>query len=466
MTRASYYPCVMASLGVILRGDSEARQHAMRVKPLTASVELNSYRLADSADLTFDSSGFPFHTDDIRSMAVALYAFERQGANELGADFERYMTPENLLVAGRSEEDEIELADGRTFTASVKDYTETFTRRKWPASKVVSPGDTLPRTIQRLVDEASGDQAGAFKVVYEASGQERTVLRGQASSATKIPTVRGEGAKAKGLTWAEGKNWWDVISEICARSGKRVFVRGLDIVISTPHDLAEIAVTGTMLDENGLAFSGSPRVYRMTWGRNIERLTISRRGAGERTPQVIVRSAPLHGGTGKALEGRWPAVSETDVEAHVYVVSPGPSVDDLTAMARTSWHEIARGESEIDFTTSDLSDSDGRSLLRLRPSDAIRIEHDPLRRDELSTMSVDQRYEALTRAGLSNRVAEVVARNLAGLERWNKEYYVRSVGYEWDSESGMTIRIRAANYLNQNAERQLQMPADDGTVLG
>ena len=77
MTRPSYLPIAYVSGSVILRGDESEKQHPFDVLPKSVGLELNSYRLADTFDVEWDAARFPFHPDDIRSLALEIRLFDR-----------------------------------------------------------------------------------------------------------------------------------------------------------------------------------------------------------------------------------------------------------------------------------------------------------------------------------------------------------------------------------------------------
>ncbi len=513
MTRHTYKPVAVVAGHIVLRGDATATQHPFAVFPLKCGYEANSYRLADTFDAEFDAVRFPFHREDIRSMSCEIHIVERKSmADDITVMIDGH-TPQ---VVGRVESPELEMGeDGRTFSVEGKDYTEALITIKWPPGKTVPVGGTLLDTVQTLVDEATdarrrgrylvckyieaegeGIQARPFGF-YEnvprvnAGGVPVLVKTKKAKGGKKTgPKVKAVGTKAKGLSWPEGVTMWDVIVDLCALSGKRVFVRGLEVIISAPADLVQPADVTTAAQpareraQNGGIFAAlgkapvevnQPGVYHMAYGRNITDLKISGHTAGERTPQQIVKCYdPV---SRKTLVGKFPperltkaqskllpGKGKTDPEANVMIVH-GMDQAGVDELAETVWHEIARGESTLEFETRDLTDLGEMSLLEMRAGDSIRIDHDPLHRDELAKMSASERYEYLVAAGFADGVARAVASNFDALERWNRVYYVTSVAVDWDASSGVTIKVQAANYLGQRATEQLQPSSlDDGTV--
>lgn len=501
MTRHTYKPVAVVAGHIVLRGDATAAQHPFAVIPRSCGYEANSYRLADTFDVEFDAARFPFHRDDIRSMSCEIHIFERES---MADDITVMVDGHTPQVVGRVESPELEMGeDGRTFSLDGKDYTEALITVKWPPGKTVAVGGTLLDTVQGLVDEATdakrrgrylvckyieaegeGMQARPFGFYenvprVDAGGVPVLVKTKKAKGGKKVgPRVKAIGTKAKGLTWPEGLTMWDVIVDLCALSGKRVFVRGLEVIISAPADLVQPAEVTTAAQpareraQSGGIFAAlgkapvelnQPGVYHMAYGRNITDLKISGHTAGERTPQQIVKCYDKV--SRKTLIGKFPAVrGDTDPEANVLLTH---NMDQAACdeRAETIWHEIARGESTLEFETRDLTDLGELSLLEMRAGDSIRIDHDPLHRDELAKMSSSERFEYLIAAGFADGVARAVASNFDSLERWNRVYYVTNVSVDWDASSGVTIKVQAANYLGQRATEQLQPSSfDDGTV--
>ncbi len=480
---ADYRPMCVAVIDVILQGETEGGNHVLTKQPKEASWELNSYRQADSFSLTFDASEWGFHPDDIASMGVELYAFnKREGSDDLAP----YLIPENLLVMGRCDTASFEASDdGRWFSCEGQDYTTRLIARKWDPSKKVPVGDRLDRTVQGLIDAVLGDQRGMLKTVVELADAN---YRGWG-----YPVVRGHGAEAKGLSFPEGKTYWDVITELCARSGKRVFVRHLSVVISTPQDLYALADGAAPFDDGTVTsdFDRSTPARRVAYGRNLSSLKISRRMNGEKTPQQIVRcwSAAQQ----KTLQGAWPldaadatkskrkertsktgkiSVSGTE-EAQVSIVHGIWDEAELTRMAETRYHERSRGETEIEYETRDLTDLDGLAMLTHRAGDPAWIEYDPIGKDTMKNLSAYEREQALVRSGFERRVASEVAKNYDALARWSRPYYVRNVSGKYSVDDGVTLTTQAINYVKHitGARPYGQVAAsgaafaDDGTVL-
>lgn len=475
MTRPSYLPVCLVSGSVILRGDASERQYPFDVYPKTAGIELNSYRQADTFDVEFPADRFPFHPDDIRSMACEVRIFDRV---TMDADVKGMARSRPPLVVGRADEQAISLSgDGRTFTARGKDYTEVLAVRKWDAAKTVPVGESLVKVVQRLVDEAAGveTKGRVLEVVYigdavprgsrasepvvEGGGVEFLVkTKGRAKKGQKKgpPKVKQIGTKAKGLSWPAGLNYLDIITDLCALSGKRVYVRGLEVVITTPADIVD---DGLVYDDDGTVGQNLPREFHVAWGRNVAVLDVTRKSGGERTPQQIVKCYDPVGR--KTLIGKFPEVRhEDDPEAAVRLVH-GVDVEACKEMARTAWHEIAMGESEIEVETRDLTDLNGKDLLEARAGDSIRIDYDPLMRDELARLGKAERRSYLVASGFGPGVATALSENLDAMERWNRVYYVRRVVVDFDNRSGVTIKVAAVNYLGTRATTQLQLPAPE-----
>lgn len=479
MTRPSYLPVCLVSGTVILRGDATETQYPFDVLPKSVGLELNSYRQADTFDVEWDASRFPFHPDDIRSLALEIRMFDRVTMDASIADMARALPP---LLVGRADEQAIGLSgDGRTFTARGKDYTEVLAVRKWDAAKTVPVGESLVKVVQRLVDEAAGveTKGRVLEVVYigdavprgsraseptvNAGGVDLLVkTKGRAKKGTKKgpPKVKQIGTKAKGLSWPAGLNYLDVITDLCALSGKRVYVRGLEVVITSPADIID---DGLVYDDDGTVGQNLPRAYHVAWGRNVAVLDVTRKSGGERTPQQIVKCYDPT--SRKTLIGKYPEVrGEDDPEAAVRLVH-GVDKAAVEEMARSAWHEIALGESEIEIETRDLTDLGSKNLLEARAGDSIRIDYDPASRDELARLGKAERIAYLRAAGFGPSVAKALAENLDAMERWNRVYYVRRVAIDFDNTSGVTIKIAAVNYLGTRATTQLQDPTPEIDLL-
>lgn len=455
---AEFRPACVATIDVILQGETEGGGHVFNTLPKEASWELNNYRQADSCSMTFDASLWPFHPDDVSSMGVELYVFNRREAAD---DLAPYLIPENLILIGRADEGSFEAGDdGRWFSCEATDYTARIALKKWDPARKVPVGGRLDIAIQQLVNEATN---------YLVTGQTIKVVVDLADVHYRgygFPVVRGHGAEAKGLSFPQAKNYWDVITEVCARSGKRVFVRHLSVVISTPQDLYALADGSVPFDDGTVTsdFDRSTPARRVAYGRNLSELKISRRMNGEKTPQQIVKcwSAAQQ----KTLQGMWPLAKAKDEESQVTIVHGVWDESELQRMAETRYHEKSRGETEVEYETRDLTDLDGLEMLKHRAGDPVWIEYDPIGRDIMKALSPYEREQSLVRAGFARDVASEVATNYDAFARWSRPYYVRNISGKFSVDDGVSLTTQAVNYIKHTQQAMGTIAAAGAAFAG
>lgn len=485
---AQYFPECRINISAIFDGFGGEDSPALipDVIPWSASVQLNSYKEADTWEVTFDLKRLPFSPELLRSIAVEIYVFQKPNQT----DPIRWNSAKNLTTVGLADSISMTQEDGGgTVTISGRDYTALLLDREWDPTKSgdggrVPDGD-LVEVVQRLVDEALNAPVHAGKTLtvkfldYEVSPETGSWGRRSEISQKKVSikppkTTKSRSRKKRGISIKADSNYWDVIYKLCLSYGFIVYVKGFDVVIAKPHVLQ----------------AESQNYYRVAYGKNLESLNVERKLSKEATPQIRVRS--FDPTTKRAIEGRfptendavakgvkrWPVLTGAGTKKEEYRTYTYPDVKDektLNEIARSVYYTIARGEGKITFSTphlKDLSlntelenrlkegselfarvlgDSDGAlDMLQMRPGDAVQIVWDAFNSEVMLNKDIprQQKVSQLLALGYSEEVAILVADNYAKLDYFRQAFYVKSVALSWDTEQGIAIECEAMNFVN------------------
>jgi len=460
-----YYPECRISLSAVFDGfgGPDTPTVIPDIIPLSANVHLNSYKEADTWEVTFDAKHFPFSPELLRSAAVEIYLFDRKGGLTANT---AWHTESNLLVTGLVDQGTLaESTDGGRISFSGRDYTALMIDRQWNpqtsghAGRV--PDGDLVSVVQSLVDDATNSHLTGRTLTVQLLDEVQVKVGKVANTVThkieKIKKTKTTHRKRKphGVSVKPDSTYWDVIYKLCLAYGFIVYVRGFDVIITRPHVLQDVAATQ----------------YRVAYGRNLASLEVERRMSREATPQIIVRSYdPV---SRRPVEGRFP--SESDIvaqqkgkdrkgkgggfftgvgtkreESKVFAVPDVPDPKVLTQIAKSTYYTLARGEGTVKFETPNLTDLDNRDLLKLRSGDSVAILWDAFNAEVMADPQVPRakKIATLQSLGYSQVVAALVADQYVKLDYFRRPFYVKEVNFTWDHDQGCKVDVEAMNFIN------------------
>lgn len=434
--------------------------------PYSANVHLNSYKEADTWEVTFDAKRFPFSPELLRSAAVEVYLYNKES---LTTPLQWYQS-NNLIVTGLVDQATLtEDKDGGKISMSGRDYTALLIDRQWDPTESgkggrVPDGD-LEEVVQQLVDEATGFERTGRTLIVKIFDEDApnvtsvndTVLRNKVT----IPkTTKAKTRKKRGISVKADSTYWDVIYKLCLSYGFIVFVKGFEVWITKPHVLQGLANTQ----------------YRVAYGRNLESLEVERKMSKEAVPQIRVRSYDPK--TQTVIEGFFP--SSDDIEAQkqgkdkkgkgggfltgigtkreefkVFTVPDVKDVKVLNEIARTTYYTLSRGEGTIRFSTPALFDTENADLLKMRAADSVEIKWDAFNAEIMMNpnISKQQKITTLLSLGYSQDVAILVADQYIKLDYFRQAFYVKEVNYTWDKDQGVKIDVEAMNFINPESDK-------------
>jgi hypothetical protein len=398
-------------------------------------------------------------------MAVEIHMFQTDGLSGdvpfTGDDFAD--TTEGLVIAGLVDDARYAAgSEGRAFQVSGRDYTALMLDRQWDPIKRFPVGGTLAEAVQDLVDEAAQASRTGRVLTVKVVGTDETptlgpdnvkdnalITRGKYSVSKKgnltIPTS-GNGnihTNKKGVPVKSGSNYWDVIYRQCIRHGFIVYVRGTDVIISTPQTLTE-ATAG--------------RIRRVAYGQNLSDLSIDRKMGKESVPQIEVLC--YDNTTMKPISGKYPSDAEVNKKPSVtglntkkdekmlVTVHGIVDVGVLENLAKLYYHNIARSEGKIKFSTKDLVDLDGSDLMFLRPGDPVQLGFDALNDEEFRQLAEFERFEKLLSLGYDEQVAGVIATEYDKINQFRVPFYTQDVELNFNIANGLNIEVQAVNFIS------------------
>lgn len=473
-----FYPQCFGFLSVVFDGfvdeGTEASPKIIPFLPTSASVHMNGYREADTFEIEFDAKAFPFSPDILRSCAVELFMFQTDG--QLVSNLEthtdsgekwnlsQFQTDENRVISGLIDEATLHYGDdGRSFRVSGRDYTSLLLNRDWPDGKRVPVGGQLDDVVQALVDEAVGAKLhGGRTLTVEYRGEDDVITRAQGRSLTKkvvksqtAPTVGRNHSRTqkKGFPVRSGRNYWDVIYDLCLRHSKICFVSGNTVIISDPKTLTA---------------QSDAQAIRMAYGRNIKYLEVQRQMGKEAVPQIV---ASVYDKEKRIqVEAKWPKTIQPQlrqksqkgagpaditgigtVREQTLRVTPPASIKDqglLEEFVKAYYDNLARHEGSIKFETKALKDLKGDDVLSLRPGDPVRVEFDAFVSEDFKELSEFERYARLRELGYSDEVSEIVAVEFDRLKQFEAPFYVKDVSFSWSNDDGLSVRVEGINYVS------------------
>lgn len=471
-----FYPRCRAVLQVIFDGFGPSARDTppkiIPVLPVSCTVHKNSYKQADSWELTLDARDLDIDPELIRGGAIEIFIYQAPGIVGDQRVLDRKMDPATAaafgklrdagdvaklekkdqqtirrftlnnkpVVAGLFDEAGLEMsASGRQVTLQGQDYTDHFIKMQYPPDRKgrarrIPTGFRLDFILEKLLQAA--DPTGRFKLVT------RGIERHPSGLWAITPIVGANEVRnnKRGIPVDSSTSYWDVMYKLAIRYGLILFVDGLEVVLSRPQHI-------TRKDD--------PRIRKFVWGKNIEQLDLRRKLAKEKTPQIIVRGYDEK--TKKHIDERFPEKDDQvptgiDVKQNEYLFIPAYGISDrkvFKQMAENFFNMIGQAERTVTMNTHDLKDMREDDLLNLAAGDAIEIRFDPFHRELLKKKEIGQaeKIQYLVDRGYGQSIAETIAEHFQKLAAIERPLRVREVSYDFSTTDGISIEIEAVDFI-------------------
>ena len=326
---------------------------------------------------------------------------------------------------------------------------------EWDGGEIPSPGDAEGLTRVRMKPASGGDGAA--------------------------------GGATGGTPQTGGKtSYWDLITNYCTLVGGIPQIEGSTLWIRPVRRVFDIVAQNSTI---ATPFAGGQprtvgteqiRARRLVYGRDISKLSISRKFAGAVVPTIqCISFDDRAAGRQRLIFGQWPpdesvtAKTKGDDEVLRVPMYGVRSVEQLTRIAHGIYEEIGRGETGGQAETKNLAtlggDNSDPDILRLRPTQPIELVVDARALRTLAPVVselTDQARRTFSEEVdvLHRRLGDrLVARALVALARGAVRelltfYQVMGVEYDW-SPSGVRTTISFQNYI---VPRQSVLEADVG----
>ena len=492
-----YYPAARGILQVVFDGfGADARDsdpYVIPVLPKSVVIHRNSYRQADSWEMTFEANDLPIDPQLIRAGAAEIYLFsmptlddERRvpsrqfsggedpvhanrrpatGALEVELGMarakDRFTFDNRPMIVGLFDDHSIEMSNqGKWVTISGQDYTAYLIGKQWPPT---DRGTARRIPTGKRLDVWLGD------ILREADPDRRLTVLTENIRPSELPMV-GAGevrTNKRGIPIEQETSYWDVIYKVVTRYGFITFVRGLDVVITRPKNIHDLA---------------SHDVKRLAWGNDVETLKLTRHLGKERVPRIVVKGYDPKRREGITVEypdgalkkraktfkpsasGRTTSTEkikaatkhrttkETLRLEDEFQIIPVFGVSDravLRRMAENLFQLLGRSERRMVVTTRDLRDMEGASLMDVTSGDAVEVEWLDFNRELIASPDVPEssKFQHLVSRGFNETVARAIASQYTKLLGIKRPMRVREVTYEFDVEDGLSIEMELIDFV-------------------
>jgi hypothetical protein len=515
---------------VTRRGEQNATFILGRV-PKKGDVELPGYRQAGTFSLTFDFKDLPIDPRTVRASAVEIhlgavspddFATGMRRKEENGTR-RSVLTPsdDNRLMVGLVDEWEVEHTDsgsevtmkGRDMRGILLDSPLSSKRPNFETPASILQALDLSQTIDNVVRQI---------ISFHPEGRQFTVAVNAAEwpggqlpaglPANVIPRHRkgARGQRAGGRSNVQGQadqmTYWDAIVRFCYLVGAIPYFDGTTLRVRPVRSIFDQERAGfdpsiptpfrpdQPREVGGQQFS----VRRMVYGRDVAKLSFSRKFAGNSKPKVIRCVATNLSRTDRTatttVEAVWPQPTNTtgarrtrvdpsnqQAQAEMLTV-PIAGINDparLLEIAKNLYEEIVRNEMGGSFDTKNLAsfggDNQDPDLVRLRPGDGIEFYVDARalssRAPLVSTLTDHEREPFETavnrikdRIGDENLARVIVATARGQVAEIQRFFRIANVKYGWAADSGVNISADFQNYFVQRAGVTGTVGTDAGSV--
>jgi hypothetical protein len=518
---------VPSDVPLVFSGPDGSISHIFAAVPKQASIELPGYRQAGKFSFTFNFRDLPFDPRTIRSLEVNAYLASvtpqqfldsASGREPYGTLQNTVREEENLVISGLvdtisttfdNKGSELKM-DGRDFRGMFLDARlskpEVLNKLnlKQPIDKVISdflskmPFATKINVVTAPVDQWPG------KVIPSVGAQEILTRINQGAN--------GQQANKPSSGTGTGLNFWDVITSMCFLVGCIPYFSKNVLMLRPARSLYDQALAGDTdnpspfaggaprdMGKNGNGYSQKITYRRMVYGRNIEKMSMERKLAGNaKVPTVRLVSTDTGSaerGMKRLIEARYPpekghaapsapddALNEAAVATDVapdgtakeeILTIPAYGIRDkkrLLMMAQAVYEEIGRGEVKGSVSTKDLTsiagDASDTDLLRIRPGDAVQLLVDstgqrslPAIVSDLSNLAAMSNEEAVAtvaaRFGGDKKLAQVLVYTMR--DRFNAlqtTFRVNTVKFSWDVAKGLGVDFDFHNFIEARNDLQ------------
>ncbi len=481
-----YYPNARAVLKLIFDGFGETAQDSEQViiplLPISVSIQRNSYKQADSWEMTFNATDMPIDPALLRAGFIEIFLFQtttlitgndprvidqqftdiddivQQRPRDLIGKIiqeaqltslkDRFTTTQKPQIAGQIDEVSTDMgSSGKTVTLTGQDFTAFLIGRTWPFKEAVTAsttGNRKKKFISKRIPVNQRLDELILKLIKEVDTTDVLELVVEEIDPKDLPIVGANEVNShrRGIPVKQGANYWDIIYKLATRYGFIIYVRGVEVVLSRPKLLRDRL---------------SPHIKKLAWGRNIENLRMTRNMGKEKVPRIIMRGYDEAAKELISVEfpprGQPAPVGTVGTEEDEYQIFTVHGVSDRDILLRSAenlFELLGRGERQVVINTNDLRDLSENNMLDLDIGDPIEVEFlDQEERDIISNRDLgeDEKYERLVARGYNARVARLIAESYDKLILDKRPMRLKSFRMDFSVDDGISMEIEVIDYV-------------------
>lgn len=190
------------------------------------TVNLNSYREADTFDMTIDYKNFPFDPRIIRSLGVSIFIEDKKKLFRTNNELNLLIPDEeNLVFQGFADTDSIQLTEEeRTVRLEGRDFTSLLIDQEY-LGKPIQTSKPLDIVIRDLLDQL---EATKPIKIQNLTLEDLPIL-------ANLSADKGKNAGAKNPR--KSRSYWDHIQNLVEKAGLIAFISLDTLVITKPRKL-------------------------------------------------------------------------------------------------------------------------------------------------------------------------------------------------------------------------------------
>jgi hypothetical protein len=466
------------------RGQTEAQEaskdnltHVIEgIIPVSATLEKNTYKEADTLELSLSYLDLPFDPRTVRSCAVEFYLGTIDGdtwresmrlqviadlpdESEYGTNRQFKGWVDDWRVNWGNEE-------AATVELSCRDNTALFIDQDAPPQIKVDPKVGIDEAIAKYL--SCFPQYEGIAVEYRPINEDAPALKDVMQRSSQRNGGVGPGKDKMSV--------WDFIIDITGMVGCVAFIDGETVVIQKPRTLYADGFSRLEDPWRGRVADNIPMNNRtMIYGRNLTEFSVSRR-YNEKAPRNIEVRCYLPERK-KTIVVRFPGVKSrvqpgesADNTITVFRVSGVQTKEALQVIAQGIYEDISRQEIEVSMKTPNIASFGGDNtepdLLYLQAGDPIEVyfakddSGDPVTlpatqsQVEDALLTSDKTFDYLQSLGYDPDIASAYAEAYTNAG-YQTAFRTFKVTYDWTDEDGVTISIDAINYIEVRYDKAL-----------
>lgn len=434
--------------------------------PRSATISLNGFRKADTAEITLDFANAPLDPRVLVSANVDIFL----GAIPENEYPEKRLidgTIENLVFRGLVDEWKPRFDEtGEQISIECRDYTAIFHDVEIPAgiTQVVS----LKQPVYKVIRDIMSTLPMARGMCLETRPANDFIAIKNVSESMPAGNLLEDEATGHKPKRAKRMSYWDYMLTLAMSQGFIIFFELDHVVIQRARTL--FAEDAPLRQEFSRIYQGEKFNFRrMIWGHNIEEIEFSRKMSGIKIPTITVTSYDTR--KGKPVTVRWPEKPLANLqppsgkieqeEIRSYVVDAVADESVLKEIAKGLFEQISRQELEGSLKTKNFTSfggtNDDPDLLHMHAGDPIEIGILPTDRTgeqaegksaimDLAAMSPAEITQKLISLGFDQRVAGNLALSFKS-DQFTTVFRIQEIQYNWDVDSGISIDIRFINFI-------------------